>query len=120
MLTGCAHNQLLNKVVIRISFQHEMPIALLQSLPVCWTIDRHPVFECDFSVISDGDIPGSNSFNIHQIMHQKHNDEDIDESLLKMLKQDPLPYKESHTFEERFIEYQIIRCNYPGFIPIYC
>jgi cAMP phosphodiesterase len=46
--------------------------------------------------------------------------EEIDQSLLKILKEDNRSFKETHTFEERFIEYQIIRCNYPGFLPVCC
>ena len=37
-----------------------------------------------------------------------------------MLKEESKGFKETHSFEERFIEYQIIRCNYPGFLPVSC
>lgn len=46
--------------------------------------------------------------------------EEIDANLLKMLKEESRSFKETHSFEERFIEYQIIRCNYPGFLPVSC
>jgi hypothetical protein len=46
--------------------------------------------------------------------------EEIDQNLLKMLKEESRSFKETHSFEERFIEYQIIRCNYPGFLPVSC
>lgn len=46
--------------------------------------------------------------------------EEIDANLLKMLKEENRSFKETHSFEERFIEYQIIRCNYPGFLPVSC
>jgi len=46
--------------------------------------------------------------------------EEIDANLLKMLKEETRSFKETHSFEERFIEYQIIRCNYPGFLPVSC
>jgi hypothetical protein len=46
--------------------------------------------------------------------------EEIDQNLLKILKEESKSFKETHSFEERFIEYQIIRCNYPGFLPVYC
>lgn len=45
---------------------------------------------------------------------------DLDEGLLKMLKEDSKTFKETHSFEERFLEFQVIRCNYPGFLPISC
>jgi hypothetical protein len=35
-----------------------------------------------------------------------------------MLKEDVKTFKETHSFEERFLEYQVIRCNYPGFLPV--
>lgn len=44
--------------------------------------------------------------------------DDIDQGLLKMLKEDVKTFKETHSFEERFLEYQVIRCNYPGFLPV--
>lgn len=37
-----------------------------------------------------------------------------------MLKEDSRTFKETHSFEERFLEFQVIRCNYPGFLPISC
>ena len=46
--------------------------------------------------------------------------EEVDQNLLKMLKEESRSFKETHSFEERFIEYQIIRCNYPGFLPVSC
>lgn len=46
--------------------------------------------------------------------------EEIDQNLLKILKEETRSFKETHSFEERFIEYQIIRCNYPGFLPVCC
>ena len=45
---------------------------------------------------------------------------DLDEGLLKMLKEDSKTFKETHSFEERFLEFQVIRCNYPGFLPTSC
>lgn len=53
-------------------------------------------------------------------MLRKKEDEEVNETLIRILRQDPISFKESHSFEERFIEYQIIRCNYPGFLPINC
>ncbi|EAS02008.2 autophagy protein Atg8 ubiquitin-like protein (macronuclear) [Tetrahymena thermophila SB210] len=39
---------------------------------------------------------------------------------IEILQESEQNFKKTHSFEERFIEYQIIRCNYPGFIPIAC
>ena len=53
-------------------------------------------------------------------MNKPVNDGELDEGLLKMLKEDSKTFKETHSFEERFLEFQVIRCNYPGFLPISC
>lgn len=53
-------------------------------------------------------------------MQNQNVGEEIDQNLLKILKEETRSFKDTHSFEERFIEYQIIRCNYPGFLPVCC
>lgn len=53
-------------------------------------------------------------------MNQNATDNEISPNLLKMLKEDSRTFKQTHCFEERFLEYQVVRCNYPGFLPICC
>lgn len=61
-----------------------------------------------------------NQFAFQIVMQGNTISEEIDANLLKMLKEENRSFKETHSFEERFIEYQIIRCNYPGFLPVSC
>ena len=66
------------------------------------------IFTYKYNIIRLLEMQGSNIEN------------ELDPGLLEMLKEDERTFKETHSFEERFLEYQVIRCNYPGFLPISC
>ena len=47
-------------------------------------------------------------------------EEALDPSIAKIIRDYDKPFKEACPFEERFLEFQVIRCNYPGVLPISC